>query len=126
MTRFKDGPAQDTVLQLARAPLFLRVTQNAAGKFDALDQLDDHPRANESVTVYRKVSDDGTVHVDFRDERGRRRGAWYACATYALATMQPDDATARDTTLWRQWCLDHQRQAAQDAPGSTPTGEDTP
>jgi hypothetical protein len=120
LTRFIDGPACGAVLHLARAPLFLRVVRASEGPWDALDKLDDRPGPDEAITVYRKVSDDGTVHVDYRDDQGRRRGAWYAAATYAVATIQPDPATARDTQAWRGWCLAQQaasREAHRQAQG---------
>ena len=104
MTKFSDGPAAGVKLLLGRAPAYLRVTRDSAGKWDALDQIDDAPEPGETVIVYRKVSDDGTVHVDSQDERGRRRGAWYSMATYAVALVQPGDDITRDTTRWRAWC----------------------
>ena len=56
MTRFLDGPAAGNALMLRRAPLFLRVTIDAAGgKVDALDQLDDDPQDGETVHVYRQL-----------------------------------------------------------------------
>lgn len=109
MIRFADGPAQNTSLQLARCPLFLRVIRDAAGRWDVLDLLDDEPQPTETITVYRLRSSDGTCHVDFT-EGGRRRGKWLRLATYALAAVQPDDATARDTAAWRKWCEQQQEQ----------------
>lgn len=110
MTRFTDGPAGGRTLLLRRSPLFLRVTRDDRGKFDALDQLHDEAEPGEAISAYRKVSDDGTVHVD-STERGRRVGRWYRCATYAVVAAQPDDATMRDTEAWRGWC---QAQAGKD------------
>lgn len=103
MTKFTDGPAAGCCLNLGRSPVFLRVVEHD-GKFDALDQLDDMPGDHESITVYRKVSDDGTVHIDGRDKKGKRFGAWYQCATYAIYGNQPEDKTARTPALWMSWC----------------------
>lgn len=44
MTTFTDGPAAETVLELRRAPKFLRVVRDADGTVDALDQLNDTPK----------------------------------------------------------------------------------
>lgn len=103
MTKFENGPAADTTLCLARVPLFLRVAVADNGEVDALDQLDDEAKADETLYAYRKVSDDGTVHVDGRDRQGRRFGRWYVCATYALCEHQPDQATMLDVAAWREW-----------------------
>lgn len=104
MTKFTDGPAAGKTLCLGRAPIFLCVVKDKAGEVDALDQLDDVPKPDESITVYRKVSDDGTVHVDGRDKSGKRFGRWYQAATYVIHSVQPDDATARDKEAWAAWC----------------------
>ena len=104
MLKFLDGPAAGVRLMCARAPLLLRVVRGVEGGWDALDQLGDTPAEGEAVHVYLKASDDGTVHIDYTDRDGRRRGRWEQCASYRLYDQQPDAATARDTTAWREWC----------------------
>lgn len=106
MTKFTNGPAAGKVLELLRMPmpLFLRVTKAQDGTIDALDQLDDTPRDDEELFLYRKARDDGTVHVDGRDKKGKRFGKWYNCCTYTLHETQPDQATMRDGALWPAWC----------------------
>jgi hypothetical protein len=104
VTRFEDGPAQNTALSLRRAPYYLRVVMKD-GKFDALDQLEDTPAADEQITVYFLKSNDGFVHVDGRDPKtGKRFGRTETMATYKLCPVQPDDATVRSTMLWQAWC----------------------
>jgi hypothetical protein len=105
-TRFRDGPAEGKVLQLSRTPMpyFLRVTQKPDGTIDALDQVEDTPEDDEKIFVYRKISDDGTVHVDGRDKDGKRFGRWYTCCTYALHETQPEDAVLRGKDSWPAWC----------------------
>jgi len=103
MIEFADGPAKGVVLQLQRAPLFLRVVSTDCGSFDALDLLSDTPAVNETIHVYRREGAAGAVHICFTGKRGRREGAWLATGTYRLCSTQPDDATVRDTKLWRAW-----------------------
>ena len=110
MTRFTDGPAAKQMLMLKRSPLYLRVVQNAKGKFDGLDQLTDEPGPDEQVCAYRLVSVDGWAMVDWT-ENGKRRGGCFPSATYAVVAEQPDDATMRDTAKWRAWCYAEQAKA---------------
>jgi hypothetical protein len=115
VTNFFDGPAAGVQLELKRAPKFLRAvvsvappgerTQKAVAVWDALDQLDDAPRDGETCHAYRLVADDGWMHLDYRDKKGRRRGVTIRNATYAHMDTQPDQDTMRDTEKWRQWCL---------------------
>lgn len=110
MTRFTDGPAQGKTLLLARAPLFLRAVISSEVTIDALDRIDDQPRANERIVVYRRIGKPGSSHVLSTDRRGRRQGSWYSAATYALHCNQPDDSTVRNAESWQQWCLKEQRE----------------
>lgn len=104
MTEFINGPAVGQTLTLTRSPYFLRVVQDGAGKWDALDQLDDHPAADETIHVYHLTSEPMTAHVDGRDPvTGKRFGRWMQFAKYAIHPKQPDDKTARDNTRWREW-----------------------
>lgn len=107
MLRFLDGPAAGKTLTCTRAPIYLRVVEDADGTFDALDQLTDVPEPGERIHVYRMAEDHGMVHYDGRDKQGRRFGRTEQCADYRLNPEQPDDATVRDTALWRAWCQAH-------------------
>jgi hypothetical protein len=112
VTRFLDGPAVGVTLTLRRSPLYLRVTRHViTHKWDALDQLADSPSELESVTVYRREGDTGSVHLDYTDRHGRRRGANHTTADYRLCETQPDDATARNPVAWRQWCQEQAKQS---------------
>jgi hypothetical protein len=119
MTTFSNGPAAGQVLNLRRAPLFLRLVQDLAGAWDALDQLHDTPRPDETIVVYRLVSNDGPIHLNMRGRQGRRCGGTFQRATYAVVEEQPDDATLRTTASWRQWA---QGQAEVQTPA--PSAED--
>lgn len=99
MTRFEDGPAKGQVLCLKRAPFFLRVVCAADGKWDALDQPDDEPRADETIHVYKLKGTPGFCHVN----RGRNGSGWYAVATYVQTLVQPGDAV-RKICDWVDWC----------------------
>lgn len=103
MITFLDGPDAGVRLLLKRAPYFLRVVRSAAGVWDALDQLDDEAEAGETIAVYRRVSQVGRLHIDFRRGKGARSG-WYVVAEYRLHSIQPDDATARTRPEWRKCC----------------------
>ena len=104
MTTFKDGPAQGRHLMLRRGPVFLRVTRDRAGECDALDQLDDSPRPDEQMTVYRLTERPGICHLSTRGKGGKRFGGIFVRANYALCETQPDDSIMRDNALWASWC----------------------
>lgn len=98
MTRFQDGPAKGQVLMLRRAAMFLRVTE-AAGKFDALDQLGDTPAPNEKLYAYAIAEQPAMSFVRMSGGRG---GA-YPIATYKFVTPQPTDAEMRGEDAWAAW-----------------------
>jgi hypothetical protein len=110
MTRFSNGPAGGVFLELRRAPLFLRVTRNFMGQWDALDQPDDAPSDDEAVYVYRRLGKAGTVHLDYTDRKGRRRGRWLVHAEYAAVEPQPAEAMLRDNAQWRRWATEQVKQ----------------
>ena len=99
MTRLHGGPADGVTLMLQRAPIYLRAVCIPGGDWDALDQLDDAPKASEQIIVYQRDGDGGWVHA--RTNRGCR---WYTSAEYRVVDPQPDDTTVRDTASWRTWC----------------------
>jgi hypothetical protein len=104
MIRFIDGPAAGVKLTLRRTPILLRVVFNGS-TWDALDQLDDTPAADETVHVYRVASVPSTYHIDYTDRAtGRRRGEWRTTADYAFYATPPDDAV-RATEAWRAWTM---------------------
>lgn len=105
MVRILDGPAAGRAFELARAPIFLRLVHSADG-WDALDQLEDEPRQDETVHVYRKVP--GTEGVVFACGRGSgrsRRGGRYETGDYRHVEDANHEAM-RETHVWRQWCED--------------------
>lgn len=108
MTRFLDGPTAGVILSLRRAPLYLRVVRDAAGKWDALDQLDDTPTPGEAVVAVYRL--EGTPSVCFIDGvRNRRRVGWRELmASYRAVGEQPDLDVVRDTAAWRAWCVKEQ------------------
>jgi hypothetical protein len=109
MTRFVDGPAEGQVLELRRAPVFLRVVRNG-DTWDALDQLDDTPKASEAITVYELVGEPARAHINAARRAGGCR--WISIATYKLLDgEQPADAILRDTGSWRSWtCAENERR----------------
>ncbi len=116
MTSFEGGPAAGVVLELRRAPLYLRVVfrtdlMGDGAEFDALDLLSDEPRDHERVVVYRRKAPAGTLHLDYSDKQGRRRGRWMTLAEYVYVEDQPDAECVRDTTNWRAWCVERHAAA---------------
>jgi len=109
MTTFTDGPAAGTVLELRRAPKFLRVVRDADGTVDALDQLNDTPKPSETILAYRLVKHLGTVHLNRRDRHGRHTGGTLQFATYALIVPQPDDSDMRLNARWQMWAMEQMR-----------------
>jgi hypothetical protein len=101
VTRFEDGPVKGVVLQLQRAPIFLRAVESS-GTFDALDQPNDTPNANETLYAYVLTEPPGYAHFYY----GGGRGGWLAIANYRLVTEQPFDSEMRNTARWRAWCGD--------------------
>ena len=107
MSNFLNGPAAGNTLSLGRSPYFLRAVRDTGGKWDALDQLDDVPAANEEIFVYRLASEPMVAHIDGRDPKtGKRFGRWMSIADYVLHDVQPDDHSARNKAAWQQWCAD--------------------
>lgn len=109
MFSFLDGPAKGANLNLARAPLFLRVVIDSRdNKVDALDQLTDEPNLCEQVHVYRLAE---PVSRGFACSRGRGCST-FIVAKYLLHDEQPSDAVARDREAWPVWAK-QQAAAAQ-------------
>lgn len=106
MTTFLDGPATGQRLMLKRAPIFLRAVQDAAGNWDALDQLEDEPAAGERIVVYQLAAPPSWAHVlkRGRDGDGNYAGSgFYTVAEYQVLPTQPDDQDARENWRWRAW-----------------------
>lgn len=115
MTKFTNGPAVGITLQLQRSPLFLRAVRDLDGNWDALDLLDDAPKVNEDVFVYRLLENHGMVHIDGRDKQGRRFGKWLAHATYEYHGTQPSLEQGRETERWQRWAHE-QAEAMKEKP----------
>lgn len=111
MIRFLDGPAEGQILELGRAPLLLRAVVNVAGEWDALDQLDDEARKDETIHVYwLAVRSPSWSYIDYRDKAGRRRGSRSIAAAYVTYPDPPDDEVLRDNQRWRSWCLTNEQR----------------
>lgn len=102
MTTFVDGPAKGKILQLRRAPYFLRVTE-VHGNFDALDQLSDEPMRGETLYAYVILGAPGMIHIN---KRGCG-GGFYPIAEYKFVELQPSDTEMRMTDLWSAWCWEN-------------------
>ena len=96
MVTLSDGPCKGYYF-VRRAPLFLRAVLDKMGETDVLDQLDDTPKASESVHIYEREGEAGWMHV-----RGRGFSGFYACATYHHL---PDvvGQELRDNLTWQDW-----------------------
>jgi hypothetical protein len=107
MLKFIDGPAAGVSLMLRRAPVLLRVTCNAAGKWDGLDQPQDEAEAVEQIYVYQLVEKPAPYHLCIRG-KNRRDGGWYWSGTYRfLPDHQPEHRTLCNNAWWGRWCDDH-------------------
>ncbi len=104
MINFNGGPAGGATLELRRAPLFLRVVIDESDNVDALDQLADKPRPNETVYVYRRTRHDGTMFLCGRSHGRGCRVTAVATYEYYLPVFQEEPVDFRDTTEWRAWC----------------------
>lgn len=104
MTIFRLGPADGSRLSLSRAPYFLRIVEDAHGKIDALDQLDDEPFDGDKISVYVLHCNRGGAFVDGRDKTGKRFGRFEVMADYVLYCNQPQDSEIRDNAKWQSWC----------------------
>lgn len=101
MISFDDGPAAGVVLQLRRAPPFLRVViDRQTREVDALDQIDDQPRLGEEVHVYRRIGKASPYHL--RSGRKSESG-FYLQARYQHHEEQPADHVGRDRRSWQNW-----------------------
>jgi hypothetical protein len=101
VSKFLDGPASGVCLKLRRAPIFLRVVRKAAGKWDALDQLDDEPEDMETVYVYRLVP--GTEYHAHVWPSPLGLSGWISGADYEFISQQPNDGEIRSIAAWRAW-----------------------
>jgi hypothetical protein len=98
MTRFLDGAAKGKTLMLKRAPVMLRVVSDNFGKIDALDQIGDAPRPEETCYAYVMTGPPGMAFIDGSKCRGR-----YPVAEYRLVNPQPEQSVMRDETAWANW-----------------------
>lgn len=104
MVSFLDGPASGETLMLRRVPMLLRVVQSRDGEWDALDQLDDVPKATETIHVYRRRDDLGVgwMHLCARGRSRAASGRYYNCS-YSVVPNQPSDEQVRTTEAWQAW-----------------------
>lgn len=102
--RFTDGPAAGVCLQLRRAPVMLRMVRDRAGKWDALNELDDEVRAGEEVFLY-IVESVSSYHL-----KSSMRGAsgWWYSGSYRQFPEQVDREIRRNNRRWRDWCDENQ------------------
>jgi hypothetical protein len=104
MIGFVDGPAASETLALRRAPILLRVVRSRQGKWDALDQPDDSPKAGEQIFVYRLAEKPTRYHLCIRG-KGKKEGGFYWSGKYALLPESLADEVLRDTAAWARWCV---------------------
>lgn len=95
-----DGPAAGLGLDLRRAPLYLRLVREG-DKWDALDQLDDEARDNETIHVYEAATQPSSV---FACGRGRgAAGGRYEYAVYRHVDVDVEALGLREADTWRAW-----------------------
>lgn len=108
---FSGGPADGRELWLQRAPLFLRVVVDRdkplkrngrppAAAIDALDLLDDEPRSNEDIHVYRCAWSTPPVRIC---GRGRGCHTSVSAAYHHLDEIDDEGLDLRITDQWQEW-----------------------
>ena len=102
MITFTGGPAEGKQLRFVRCPLMLRVVvNNRTGEVDALNEVADVPKNEESIVVYRCDRFEGTCHVSCRP---RSQSYWSSIAHYTLLPKQPAEMLIRFRLDWERWC----------------------
>ena len=98
MLTLNDGPCKGTFM-VKRAPVFLRAVIDGKGETDVLDQVEDMPKKNEKIYVYKRVGLENMCHIKMvkRSESG-----WYALADYWYMP-EVDGEQFRDNGEWQQW-----------------------
>ena len=109
-----DGPAAGVNLLVRRASILLRVVCSASGKWDALDQVDDSPKADEVIFLYRMEKFVGRAFVCVRGKGGG--GGAKEMADYKFMPEQPSDADMRDSKRWLAWCETNKERLLADCP----------
>jgi len=104
MIKINDGPAEGKGLLLKRAPRYLRITVDAAGEVDALDQKNDAPRPDEKIYAYTMV--EGTYFSGFACGSSIESG-YFVSAEYTICKEQPKDAVMRNLRRWERWVEKH-------------------
>ena len=100
---FSNGPAGGECLNLARAPIMLRVVIDPDGKIDALDQPEDSVRPGEAVHVYMLARASNVAFVD--GVRGGRRHGWREVMSHYVHFAEPVPAEiTNDNARWAAWC----------------------
>lgn len=101
MIQFLDGPAAGVSLMLRRAPFMLRVVRKwGTNAWDALDQLDDVAKIDETIYAYRAAGNFGWVHIRASGGNGGR----FMTGKYRVLAEQPEDSILRDNRAWAEWC----------------------
>lgn len=95
MIKFRDGPAAGQTLMIRSAPDFLRVVRGKFGEWDALDQWNDAPTADETIYVYRRASRIETIHLQMSPRSG---SGFYPVAAYRH--VETDGERVRDQSEW--------------------------
>ena len=102
MLQLKDGPCEG-VYYCRRAPDYLRAVINDKGEKDALDLIDDTPRDDELVFIYRLEGEPGWMHI-----HGTKVHGFYATGTYYYMP-EVDGKLLRDNAEWQKWALAQQK-----------------
>ncbi len=99
MIELKGGVCEGTYM-VKRAPIYLRAVIDNEGKRDVLDLLEDTPKENESVHIYRLEGEAGVVHLNF----GGGKGGWYALGNYHhMPNIEGE--FLRSNNEWQKWAL---------------------
>lgn len=100
MMTLEDGPVAGSYMA-KRAPVYMRAVKSVTGKRDVLDLLNDAPRGDESIHVYKLNSGVGNVHVN----RGPGKSGFSVLARYRHLPGVDGEAL-RSNDAWRKWVAD--------------------
>lgn len=79
--------------------MFLRVTNDVDGTWDALNWLEDVAKPTEAIFVYRIIAPPTWMHLN----RGRGKSGFFWCGRYQLFTPKPTDEEVRANVAWAAW-----------------------
>lgn len=89
----------DNEKSMKQMPPRSTIAKHIDGRFDALNQLEDRARADETLHCYVMEKYNGGAFID-----GAKIHGFFYMADYKLREPQPTDADMRSNEAWATWC----------------------